>query len=218
MKRRRMKADDLITRLANGPVALSRRAASWRLELAVLVGVPLSLAILLAEYGLRRDLVHAMFWPMFWVKVLFPICIAAAGFVMAQRLARPGVEVRNAWMGAALPVLVLWAMAALTWFDTPMAQRMPSLMGQTWRTCTLRIGLLALPVLFTSLPALRGLAPTRPALAGAAAGVLAGGVGAAVYAMHCVELTAPFLAVWYVLGMVMPVIAGAALGKFFLRW
>lgn len=160
MKRRRMRADDLITMPTNGSVAISRRAASRRLELAVLVEVTLSLTILLAEYGLRRDLVHAMFWPMFWVKVLFLLCIAALGFVMAQQLARPGVKVRNAWLGAALSVLVLWAMAALTWSDTPMAERMPSLLGQTWRTCTLRIGLLALPVLFASQLALRGWAPT----------------------------------------------------------
>jgi hypothetical protein len=79
----------------------SRRGAAPRDEpaagLALLVGMPLSFVILFAEYGLRRDLVQAMFWPMFWVKVLFPLCIAAAGFVMVQRLARPGVAVRHAW-------------------------------------------------------------------------------------------------------------------------
>jgi hypothetical protein len=65
---------------------------------------------------------------------------------------------------------------------------------------------------------LRGLAPTRPALAGAAAGALAGGVGGAVYALHCMELAAPFLAVWYVAGIVLPVVLGALLGPRLLRW
>ncbi|MNT33639.1 hypothetical protein D3C72_1695780 [compost metagenome] len=95
---------------------------------------------------------------------------------------------------------------------------MPLLMGQSWRICALSIGFMALPVFAATFVALRGLAPTRPALAGAAAGALAGGVGASVYALHCMELTAPFLAVWYVSGIAVPVLLGAALGPRLLRW
>ncbi|MFS2051364.1 NrsF family protein, partial [Variovorax sp. CT11-76] len=49
-------------------------------------------------------------------------------------------------------------------------------------------------------------------------GALAGGVGAAVYALHCPELTAPFIAVWYVSGIAVPVLVGALLGPRLLRW
>ncbi|MFS2168106.1 NrsF family protein, partial [Variovorax sp. Varisp62] len=86
-----MKTDDLVAMLANGEVAAPRRRAGWRIGLAVLMGLPLSFAILFVGYGVRYDIVQAMFWPMFWVKVLFPLCIAAAGFVAVERLARPGV-------------------------------------------------------------------------------------------------------------------------------
>ncbi|TWD76791.1 hypothetical protein FB547_111141 [Variovorax beijingensis] len=213
-----MKTDDLVAMLATGATAAPRRAAGRRLALALLAGLPLSFAILFTEYGLRRDLVQAMFWPMFWVKVLFPLCIAAAAFVMAQRLARPGVPVRRAWIGIAVPVLAVWAMAALAWFNAPAEERMPLLMGESWRVCAVSIGLMALPVFAAALLALKGLAPTRLALAGAAAGALAGGVGAAVYALHCMELTAPFLAVWYVSGIALPVLVGAVLGPRLLRW
>ena len=213
-----MKTDDLVAMLATGATAAPRRAAGRRLALALTAGLPLSFAILFTEYGLRRDLVQAMFWPMFWVKVLFPLCIAAAAFVAVQRLARPGVPVRRAWIGIAVPVLAVWGMAALAWFNAPAEERMPLLMGESWRVCALSIGLMALPVFAAALLALKGLAPTRPALAGAAAGALAGGVGAAVYALHCMELTAPFLAVWYVSGIALPVLAGAVLGPRLLRW
>ncbi|AGU49974.1 hypothetical protein VAPA_1c28790 [Variovorax paradoxus B4] len=213
-----MKTDDLVAMLATGATAAPRRAAGRRLALALFAGLPLSFAILFTEYGLRRDLVQAMFWPMFWVKVLFPLCIAAAAFVMVQRLARPGVPVRRAWIGIAVPVLAVWVMAALAWFNAPAEERMPLLMGESWRVCALSIGLMALPVFAAALLALKGLAPTRPALAGAAAGGLAGGVGAAVYALHCMELTAPFLAVWYVSGIALPVLVGAVLGPRLLRW
>ncbi|KAF1067263.1 DUF1109 domain-containing protein [Variovorax sp.] len=213
-----MKTDDLVAMLAAGPVAVPRQAASRRLGLALAIGAPLSLAILLVEYGPRRDLLQALFWPMFWVKLLFPLAIAGAAFVMVQRLARPGVPVRRAWIGAVLPVLAVWALAVVAWFDTPMEGRMPSLMGQSWRVCAMSIAVMALPVFVGAMAALRSLAPTRPALAGAAAGALAGGVGAAVYALHCMELTAPFLAVWYVSGIAVPVLVGALLGPRLLRW
>ncbi|MCR8960859.1 DUF1109 domain-containing protein [Variovorax sp. S2] len=213
-----MKTDDLVAMLATGAAPAPRRAAGRRLALAVLAGVPLSFAILFTEYGVRRDLVQAMFWPMFWVKVLFPLCIAAAAFVAVQRLARPGVPVRRAWIGIAVPLLVVWVLAAMSWFNAPPEERMPLLMGESWRICAVSIGLMALPVFAAALVALRGLAPTRPALAGAAAGGLAGGVGAAVYALHCMELTAPFLAVWYVSGIAVPVVLGAVLGPRLLRW
>lgn len=213
-----MKTDDLVSMLANGEVAVSRRRASSRIWLAVLLGLPFSFSILLAGYGVRHDIVQAMFWPMFWVKVLFPLCIAAAGFVAAERLARPGVKPRHAWMGAVLPVLGVWLLAAIAWFTMPADDRMPALMGQSWRICAASIGLMALPVFAAALVALKGMAPTRPALAGAAAGALAGGVGASVYALHCMELTAPFLAVWYVSGIAVPVLVGALLGPRLLRW
>lgn len=213
-----MKTEDLVAMLAAGALPAPRRAAGRRLALALLAGLLLSFAILFTEYGLRRDLVQAMFWPMFWVKVLFPLCIAAAAFVAVQRLARPGVPVRRAWVGIAVPVLAVWVMAALAWFNAPAEERMPLLMGESWRVCAVSIGLMALPVFAAALLALKGLAPTRPALAGAAAGALAGGVGAAVYALHCMELTAPFLAVWYVSGIALPVLVGAVLGPRLLRW
>lgn len=213
-----MKTDDLVAMLATGSTAVPRHTASRHIGLALLAGGALSLAILFTGYGVRDDLRQVMSLPMFWVKLLFPLCIAVAAFVIVQRLARPGVKVRRAWMGLVTPVLAVWAMAVVAWFAAPMAERMPSLLGQSWRTCALSIGLMALPVLVAALLALRGLAPTRPALAGAAAGALAGGVGATVYAVHCVELTSPFLAVWYVIGMLVPVIAGAVLGNRLLRW
>ena len=142
-----MKTDDLVAMLASGPTAVPRRAAGRRLALALLAGLPLSFAILFAEYGVRRDLVQAMFWPMFWVKVLFPLCIAAAAFVMVQRLARPGVQVRRAWLGVAVPVFAVWVMAAMAWFNAPPQDRMPLLMGESWRVCALSIGLIRCPSL-----------------------------------------------------------------------
>ena len=120
--------------------------------------------------------------------------------------------------GIALALVVVWGVAAGQWLTAPPPERAELLWGQTWRSCAFSITLIALPVLVAALGALREMAPTRLRLAGAAAGALAGGAGAAVYALHCPELGAPFVAVWYVLGMALPVALGAWLGPRVLRW
>ena len=213
-----MKTDDLIGMLATGIEPVPRRAATRRLAWALAAGLPLAVAIMLAGYGPRRDLVQAMFWPMLWVKILFPAFIAWGGFLMAQRLARPGVRVGLSWLLLAVPVLVVWTMALQSWFFQPAGERMPLVMGQTWRTCAMSIAMISTPTFVAGFVALKGLAPTRPAWAGAAVGALAGGAGAAVYALHCPELAAPFLAVWYVAGILILVALGALLGPRVLRW
>ncbi|MFM9899419.1 MAG: DUF1109 domain-containing protein [Polaromonas sp.] len=213
-----MKTDDLVAMLATGVTPVPPHAASRPMGLALLLGVPVSLAMLLLGFGVRRDLLRVIDVPMFWLKLAFPLCIALAAFVVVQRLARPGVPVRRAWWALVAPVAMVFAMALGVWFATPEQERLPSLMGVSWRTCAASISLMALPIFALALLALKRLAPTQPALAGAAAGALAGGLGAAIYALYCVEMAAPFLAVWYTAGMLVPVLAGALLGRRWLRW
>jgi hypothetical protein len=97
-------------------------------------------------------------------------------------------------------------------------ERLPLVLGATWKICPPLIVTLSIVPMVAALWALKGLAPTRLALAGAAAGALAGAEGAFVYALHCSEMQAPFLAVWYVIGMAAPALAGALLGPRLLRW
>lgn len=214
-----MKTDALISLLAAEAAPVPRHAAARRLALALGVAVPLSVALLLAGYGVRRDWADAVHWPMFWVKLLFPLCIALAAGVILQRLARPGVRVGAGWLLLlCAPVAMIWALAAAVWMPAAEPERVTMLWGISWQICAGSILLMAAPVFVGAMLALRSLAPTRPALAGAAAGALAGGVGAAVYAMHCMELAAPFLAVWYVSGIAAMAVLGALLGPRLLRW
>lgn len=213
-----MKTDDLVNFLATGAAADAQPSARRRMAQALLLAVPVSLAIVLLGYGVRPDLSLVMTAPPFWVKLGLPLCLAVAAASTLARLAVPGVALRGAALAVAAPVVLLWALGLLSWFSLPVDARMPALLGQSWRSCPLSIALIASPVFVAALLALRQLAPTRPAAAGAAAGALAGGAGAAIYALHCVELTLPFLAVWYVLGMLIPVLAGAWLGPRLLRW
>jgi hypothetical protein len=66
--------------------------------------------------------------------------------------------------------------------------------------------------------ALRGLAPTRLRLTGGIAGFAAGSIGALAYSLHCPELAAPFIGVWYLLGITICASLGVWAGPRLLRW
>ena len=50
------------------------------------------------------------------------------------------------------------------------------------------------------------------------AGLMAGAMGASVYAFACPEHAAAFMAVWYCLGILVSAALGAVTGPRFLRW
>jgi hypothetical protein len=77
---------------------------------------------------------------------------------------------------------------------------------------------------FSALPlaalmwALREGAPTRLKVCGALAGMVAGGLGTAAYALTCASDTIPFIAIWYGAAIAIYAVIGAQLGPRFLRW
>jgi len=97
-------------------------------------------------------------------------------------------------------------------------QQMGMLLGSSWKSCPWYIAALASPLFIATFWCLKDLAPTRLALAGAAAGLLSGALSASVYALHCTESTAPFIGIWYVLGIMIPTLIGAVLGPRMMRW
>jgi hypothetical protein len=65
---------------------------------------------------------------------------------------------------------------------------------------------------------MRAFAPTRLALAGAAIGAFAGGVGAMAYAMYCPTDSVAFVTTWYTVAIAVCAALGALVGSKFLRW
>lgn len=213
-----MKTDDFVTLLATAAQPVQSGATARRHGLALAWGGAGAMLMMMVLLGIRADITEAVFQPMFWVKLGFPVSLAAAAFVAVTRLARPGGRLGRLPVAFVLPVLVLWVLTAYALLGAETDGRMALLLGKTWAVCPFLIAMLSLPTFGGTLWAMRGLAPTRTALAGAAAGLLSGAVGAAVYALHCPEMAAPFLATWYLLGMIIPAAAGALLGPRLLRW
>ena len=213
-----MKTDELITMLATGAAPVEPDAGVRRVAMALgwgLFGATLLMALFL---GVRADLAQALQLPMFWAKLGVPAAAALAALQLARRLGLPGTGPGRAPLLLSALLLLAWAGAAAVLMAAAPEARAPLILGATWKTCPPNIVLLSLPVFVAMFWAMKGLAPTRPVTAGAAAGLLAGASGAAVYALHCPEMAAPFLGIWYVLGMLMPALAGALLGPRLLRW
>jgi hypothetical protein len=213
-----MRTDELIRMLSSGvePVPIDVARTRWARALAV--SVPIAFLMMKSTLGLLPTLSTAISLPMFWVKLGLAFSLAGAALLAVQRLARPGAALGSAPRLIAAPLLAIWGLAGFVLVRTPAPARAHALLGETWQLCPFLIAGLSIPTFVAALWALRGLAPTQLAAAGAAAGLLAGAVGALVYSLHCPEMAAPFVGSWYVLGILLPAGVGALLGPRVLRW
>lgn len=213
-----MRTDELVLMLATGAEAVTPHQIARRYATAIGWGTLGALTLVVTLLGVRPDIGDAAREPMLWVKVGFVAALVAASLLAALRLARPGRPLAWAPLALAAPVLAIWVVAALELVQSNPAVRVRLFMGSTASSCPLLIALLSVPLFVALMWAMRELAPTRLRLAGAASGLLAGALGALVYCLHCPESAAPFIATWYLLGMLIPTALGALLGPRLLRW
>jgi hypothetical protein len=213
-----MKTDELVDLLAQGEVAVDAGASVRRASAAFAGAVVVSAALMAWQLGVLPVLGEYLREPMFWVKAGFAVVLSVTAIAAALRLARPGAKLGAVSAAIAAPFIAIWLLAAFSLLRAAPAERARLLFGDTWTECPFYITLLAAPVFVGVLWAMKGFAPTRLALAGAAAGLAAGATGAAVYSLHCPELAAPFLGSWYVIGILIPTVAGALIGPRVLRW
>ena len=213
-----MKTDDLIGLLAQGAGAVEPNAVARRYGTALgwgAFGATLLMAIVL---DVRPDLREAVLLPMFWVKLAFPASLLVVAIAIAARLARPGTRLGRLPIVLAAPLAAVWLMASVEVAVAAPAARAQLFFGSSWRECPFNIAMLSVPAFIAVFWAMRKLAPTRLVRAGAASGLISGALGASIYALHCTEMAATFLGIWYVVGMLIPAALGALLGPRLLRW
>jgi hypothetical protein len=213
-----MKTDDLIAMLAADTAPVPRRGVSMRLALVAAATLVLAFGILMAWLGMRPDIMEAMHTSAYWMKTVYTAGLALAGFALVERLSRPGVHSRNGAILLGVCVAAIAALATIQLMRTPAEGVSAALMGSTWSRCPWRILALSLPGLIVVLAAMRRFAPTHAALAGAGAGVFVGGLAATVYGLYCQETAAPFVAIWYSLGIALSGLIGAIAGSRVLKW
>jgi hypothetical protein len=213
-----MKTEELISLLAAGETKLQANTIRQRFVLTMAWGVPASALIMLCVFGVRSDLSQAMGDIVFWIKPAFATTLALYASLATWRLGRPGVRVGSAWLGMAIPLALLWLLALVAIVGADPLERGDLIFGSTWTTCPFNIALISLPLLAAIFWFMKGLAPTKPMVSGASAGLLSGALATLIYSLHCPESSVPFVAIWYVMGIFIPTAAGVFLGPRLLRW
>ncbi len=213
-----VRTDELIDLLAvdSGPVA--RGAPERRLSLVAAAGALVAGALVLAWLGLRPDLGLAVQGGFFWIKAAFTAALAACFYTATRRLARPEHSAPVALTMAAIVFAGFAAIAAAQFSHLDPAGQVAALKGGSWTVCSRNIFVLGAPTTLMTLLVLRGLAPTKPILAGLVGGLFSGALAATVYGLHCPEATFIFVSLWYSLGMLGCGLLGAVLGRWMLRW
>ena len=212
-----MRTDELIGRLSSGLEPVKRGQVTRMLLVAAAIGLVGSVVVMMGMMGLRHDFAAAMVSFGMWTKLVYTFAIALFGFWLVERMGRPGAEMTRPLQLLAVPLLAILLLAALQ-MSAPQADMPKLVLGHSSRVCAYLVTVTALPTLAATFWALRKLAPTQLTVAGAGAGLFAGAVGAFVYSFHCTEGAAPFIAIWYTLGIAVVTALGAALGPRLLRW
>jgi hypothetical protein len=98
------------------------------------------------------------------------------------------------------------------------AARQRALIGDGFPHCTTVIPTLAAPAAAALFLWLKRQAPTRPVLAGMAAGILSGATAAMAYALTCPVDSLAFVTTWYPVAITICAVGGAIAGSLVLRW
>ncbi|MBL8582294.1 MAG: DUF1109 family protein [Rhizobiaceae bacterium] len=213
-----METGDLIRALQAD--AGRRRALSldgiWLLALAVAAAAAaISFFVLLSP---REDLSTAIGSVRFLAKFVYAGLLLATAWIAVRILSRPEGSLRQVLpLLAAAPVLLL-AAAVLELAVLPQADWGARWIGRNARWCMLCIPLIGLAPLGLLLLALREGAPSRSGQAGAVAGLVAGGLGALFYAVHCPDDSPLFVATWYTIAVAVMALIGALGGRIIARW
>jgi hypothetical protein len=213
-----MITEDLIQMLATDVRAVPRHAVGQRIALGIVAGAAVSLLWVGGILGVRPDLDVAIRDFPFWIKWAYTVSLGIGAVLTTASLARPE-SMRPRWLGLlAVPVLLLLGIGI-----AEMAQARPQdwlalWLGRGWRACPWNILLLSVPIFVGLLWSFRQFAPARPRAAGAAAGLTAGAWSAALYCLHCPEVSTMYVLTWFSLGIGIAAASGAALGQTLLRW
>jgi hypothetical protein len=212
-----MQTEQLIRSLAadNGHRA---RPVGFVLTVALLSAAPVSVAMFFAGLGVRPDVMTAMHNPFFDMKFVVTLAMAISAVAVSLHLSRPEASLRG-WVW--LLLIPAGILALEIGSEMMMPQRLPMmtrLIGSNSRVCLAAITLMSLPLLAAALIGLRRGAPTRPAVAGAIAGMLSAGLAATLYASHCTDDSPLFVATWYTIATALVAAIGALAGSKLLRY
>lgn len=184
---------------------------------ALVVALGGSVSIFVTWLHMRPDVMVAMGNPFFMLKFVVTLALAGVSLALAMRLVRPGAPIRQwPWL-LALPAVLLAGGIVADLLVPHTSSWEARLVGSNSQVCLTAIPIMSVPLLIAALAGLRHGASTRPAVTGAVAGLLAGGIAATLYASHCTDDSPLFVATWYTAALALVAMIGAFAGRWVLR-
>ena len=213
-----MKTDDLVAMLSANVEPVGGGLVGRAISIAVAAGAVIALGITLVALGVRADLTTTRAVVFLSLKLAFAMAVVGMAARYLTKLARPGAERGISPFTIAVPFAAIALLGAISLGGAPSSHWNNMILGDEWLECLLSIPIIAVVPFAITIFAVRRAAPTNLVRAGAMAGLIAGGISAMGYALHCTDDTLPFVAVWYGGTIVLCMLAGAALGPRLLRW
>lgn len=168
--------------------------------------------------GPRPDIASAIQTIRFPFKFVVTVALATTAFGLLRLLSLP-----DARPSRLLPFLAIAPALAVLAVAVELAVLPPEawsarLVGTNSLVCLTFIPSIGIGPLALFLLALRHGAPSHPVLAGAVAGLAAGGIGATFYASHCTDDSPLFVATWYTIAIAALALVGAVGAYRVVRW
>jgi hypothetical protein len=213
-----MKTDDLVAMLSTNVEPIGSGRVVRTISIAVAAGAALAFGFMLVGLGVRADLTATRATVFLLLKVAFALAVVGMAMRYLTRLARPGAERGISPLAIAVPFAGIALLGIINLGMAPSSHWNGMILGDEWLECLLSIPIIAIVPFAVTIFAVRRAAPTNLVRTGAVAGLVAGGISAMAYALHCTDDSLPFVAVWYGGTIVLCTLAGAALGPRLLRW
>jgi hypothetical protein len=205
-----MKTDDLVAMLSTNVEPIGRGLVGRTISIAVAAGAVIALGFTLAALGIRADLTTTRATVFLLLKVAFALAVVGVAIRYLTRLAHPGAEREISPLSIALPFAAIALLGLISLDGAPSSHWNRMILGDEWLECLLSIPIIAVVPFAATIFAVRRAAPTNLVRAGAIAGLIAGGVSAMAYALHCTDDSLPFVAVWYGGTIVLCTLAGVS--------
>jgi hypothetical protein len=213
-----MKTDDLINMLSTNVEPVKGADPRNLLVIALAIGAVAALCLMLAVFGVPAN---ALGEQNFSIKVLafaVTLGLVAVGTAFLIRSARPGEPGRRPLILLGLLFFAMLSTGIVTLVLADPAAWGGMIFGPQWAACLICIPLFAIAPFVSLVWALRREAPTHLARTGAVVGMVAGALGATIFALHHPGGSIPFLVLWYGGPIVLCSLVGAILGPRLLRW
>jgi hypothetical protein len=214
-----MNADDLIANLGQHPPRKSSLTPNIVVLGAALISLIIALMLSILWLKPRSDLAVQMIFDdrLFLLKLAFAVSVVIATLPIVRDLSVPGRRIK---LGAILAMMPFVAIMVLVLYELGERRAGVWLHHSDHATleCLWQIPALAAPAFIILAWAVRYLGPTDLSRTGAYIGLLAGGIGAVGYALHCHYDSVAFVGVAYTSAILATTLVGALLGPRILRW